>query len=346
MKIVADERVAGLDEAFGRHGTVLKLPGRDIRRSHLQDADALLVRTVTQVDASLLEGTAVRFVGTATIGFDHIDTRFLDAAGIAWTNAPGCNADATAQYTVSMYLLACRRLGRNALQGKYGVVGRGNVGGRLMRLVEALGLDTIACDPPLGSQGVPDLVSMDAILECDAISLHVPLTHSGHWPTIHMMNQEIFSALSTDALLINSSRGDVVNGEALGEWMAQGGTAALDVWPGEPDIDTNLLARSIVATPHVAGYSLDGKNRASAMVYRAFCAQFGYQGLESPPTVDSIKAQPQLRGAALADAILSATPVEKDDASMRGLLDVPYGDRGKFFESLRSGYMLRRDLQL
>lgn len=346
MKIVADERIAALDETFGHHGEITRRRGADISRRDLLVADALLVRTITRVDAALLEGTPVRFVGTATIGFDHLDTAFLDSAGIHWTNAPGCNADATAQYTLAMYLLACRRLELDPCTRKYGIVGRGNVGGRLMQLLAALGIEAIACDPPLEAQGQSGLVPMSDILECGAISLHVPLIREGRWPTYKMMNLRFFRHISTQTLLVNSARGDVIEGDALTAWMASGGAAALDVWPGEPEIDANMLVSSVVATPHVAGYSIDGKNRASAMIYRAFCACFDLAATAGPAVEDRGPGEPRLRGTELADAILSGTPVEQDDASMRRLLDLPDGRRAVAFEALRANYSLRRDLTL
>ena len=345
MNIVADERLAALDTTFARHGTVHTLPGQDIANQHLRDADALIIRTVTRVDRDLLEGTPVRFVGTATIGFDHIDTRFLAEAGIEWANAPGCNADATAQFTLAMYLLACRRLGRDPLTQTFGVIGRGNVGGRLVQLLEALGVSSIACDPPLEMKGVEGLHPLHQVLECQAVSLHVPLSRQGQFPTFEMINQDTFAVMPNRALLINSSRGAVVSGPALKAWMAKGGQAALDVWPGEPDIDATILEGTTVATPHVAGYSLDGKSRASALVYRNFCEHFGLEaegeiGASEPPP------NPRLRGRALADAVTEGIPLDDEDRAMRSLLDLAPGQRADAFHALRSNYPLRKDLVL
>lgn len=345
MKIVADERVAALGETFGRHGAVLRLDGLEIEREHLKGADALLTRTVTRVDRHLLEGTPVRFVGTATIGSDHIDTAYLESQGIRWTAAPGCNADATAQYTLAMYLLACRRLGKAPRTQRFGIVGRGNVGGRLAELLGKLGVETIACDPPLEAQGVQDLYPIEEILGCDAVSLHVPLTGSGRWPTYRMFNTEMFEMLSTESLLINACRGDVVDGAALRHWQSQGGSAALDVWPGEPEIDADILDRSIVASPHIAGYSLDGKYRASAMVYGAFCETFGLEAFAAP-NVQPAAPDMDVHQCDFESALLDACPVERDDAAMRGLLEIPAGQRAEAFHQIRSGYPLRRDLPL
>lgn len=344
MKIVADERIAALGETFARHGELLALPGREISPAHLENADALITRTVTRVDRELLEGTGVKFVGTATIGTDHLDTRYLDAHAIGWASAPGCNADATAQYTLAMFLLACRRLGLDPLAQTYGIVGCGNVGGRLRNLLEALDMHVIACDPPLQDQGTSGFHSMDDILECDAISLHVPLTRTGRWPTHHMFDQATFDRLGTGHLLINACRGDVIDEAPLRRWIESGGHAALDVWPGEPDIAADLVQLATVASPHIAGYSLDGKLRATSMVYRAFCAHFGleHRGDAHPP------AGPRLDTGSLAaqgfdDIVLATCPVERDDRVMRERLGHEAADRTAEFDALRSNYPGRRD---
>lgn len=347
LKVVADERVAALDSTFARHGDLVALGGREIARKHLADADALITRTVTRVDRQLLEGTAVRFVGTATIGTDHIDTAWLDGAGIRWAAAPGCNADATAQFTLAIYLLACRRLGLDPLAQRFGIVGCGNVGGRLRRLLESLGVDVIANDPPLEAQGGAGFRPFEEILACDVISLHVPLTRSGRWPTRRMFDRDVLAALSTDTLLLNASRGDVMDGAALEEWMARGGRAALDVWPGEPHIETGLLEKVAVGTPHIAGYSLDGKYRASATIYRAFCDCFGLEPGPAPePPAHPAPPDLDIRNPSFMDQLLEACPVERDDAAMRTLLDVPSAERAAAFDALRSAYPLRRDLAL
>ena len=347
LKIVADERVAALDSTFGRHGELDMLGGRDIRHDHLIDADALITRTVTWVDRQLLEGTKVRFVGTASIGSDHLDTAWLDGAGIRWTAAPGCNADATAQYTLASYGLACRRLGIDPLAQRFGIVGCGNVGGRLRQLLQSLGIEVIANDPPLGAHGATGFRALDEVLSCDAISLHVPLTRSGRWPTWHLFNRDVFAGLSPNALLINASRGDVVDGAALGDWMARNGRAALDVWPGEPHIDAGILEKAVVATPHIAGYSLDGKYRASAMVYRAFCDCFGLEPEPTPePPARPVPPDLNIRDPSFMKHLLKACPVERDDDAMRTLLAIPPAERAAAFDALRSNYPLRRDLPL
>lgn len=347
MKIVADERVAALNETFGRHGEVFTLPGQEIARRHLGNARALITRTVTQVDRNLLEGTAVGFVGTATIGTDHLDTAWLESAGIAWTAAPGCNADATAQYTLAVYLLACRRIGIDPISQRFGIVGCGNVGGRLRRMLGQLGIPTIACDPPLEAEGKSGFRPLEDILGCNVISLHVPLTRRGRWPTWRMFDHGIFERLSPKTLLINAARGDVIAGQSLANWLDRGGRVALDVWPGEPRIDTGILEKAVVATPHIAGYSLDGKYRASAMVYRAFCDCFGFEaGPSQPAPATPAPTHLDINDRTFMEDLLNACPVARDDAAMRALLDMAPEPREAAFEALRAEYPLRRDLSL
>jgi len=344
LNIVADERIAALDQTFGRHGELVKVDGRRIDHQLLETADALVTRTVTRVDRELLEGTGVRFAATATIGTDHFDIRYLNSAGIRWTSAPGCNADATAQYTLAMFLLSCRRLERDPFSQSYGIIGCGNVGGRLKDLLESLGIVVVACDPPLEAEGVEGFRPMSDVLACDAISLHVPLSHGGRWPTHHMFDQAVFERLSPDSLLINSCRGDVLDGSALASWLAKGGMAALDVWPGEPEIDPALMKLTVVATPHIAGYSLDGKLNATSMVYRDFCEYFGITDLGevSRPTGPSLDIG-ELPRLTVDEVILHVCPVERDDAAMRQRLVCPAKDRVRAYDAMRSHYPARRD---
>ncbi len=344
MKIVADERIAALDESFGRCGDLVSLPGRRITKQHLLDADALLTRTVTRVDRALTEGTTVRFVGTATIGTDHMDTRYLDHQGIRWAAAPGCNADATAQYTLAHFLLACQRLSRNPLSQRFGIVGCGNVGSRLRRLLESLGIEVIACDPPLEARGEPGFSSMEEIYQCDVVSLHVPLTHGGRWPTHHLFNAQSFSRLGPGKLLINACRGDVLEAASLIKWIEGGGHAALDVWPHEPEIDPQLIEMALVATPHIAGYSLDGKLRATSMIFEQFCQTFNLQGYReiTPSEVPELDLQ-ALEYPDLEQVILQVCPVERDDRAMRRRMGISGIDRIREYDALRSHYPERRD---
>ncbi|MEJ8567487.1 4-phosphoerythronate dehydrogenase [Elongatibacter sediminis] len=345
LRIVADANIPGLDTTFAQHGSVTRLNGRNLTSADLRTADILLVRSVTRVDARLLDDTPVRFVASATIGTDHLDRDWLDRNGVTWIHAPGCNADAAAQYSVAMLLLSARRLGFELSQKTLGVVGHGNVGSRVGYLLNALGIESVRIyDPPLAEAGQSEFCSMDEISRCDIISLHVPLTRSGRWPTFHLIDRDFLRRLPAGALLVNSSRGDVVHGEALLRWLRAGkGHAALDVWPGEPRPDPELIRAATVATPHVAGYSLDGKYRGTLCIYAAFREWLG----KDPAAPELLRTLPPRHlpeaTRTAADAILAACPVEQDDAAMRRLTEATATEIGTGFDALRAGYAPRRD---
>ncbi len=348
MQILADNNMSGLEETFGRQGNLVSFDGRSLTRADLGDAEVLLVRSVTTVDASLLRGSQVRFVGTATIGTDHLDTRWLDQAGIAWASAPGCNADAAAQYTLGMLLLAMQRLGKQAADQKVAIVGHGNVGSRLHKLLDSLGVAVLVCDPPLEESGQLQSLTLAEALQADIISLHVPLQRGGAHPTHHMLNSSTLAQMRTGALLINASRGGVVQEGALMDELSAGRLyAALDVWPAEPCVNPVLLAATTVATPHVAGSSVEGKRRGTDMIFAAFMAWRGQSpGLERTGVADDQPAaipQPasgDIRlGAALDDTIIRATHVAQDDARMRSARL----DGAASFDALRRAHAPRHE---
>lgn len=346
MKIVVDQNIRGAESTFGHHGELSFMEGRSIRNQHLRDADVLIVRTTTAVDAALLDGTPVRFVGTTSIGIDHIETDWLDQHGIAWASAPGCNADGTAQYTLAILWLACERLGRPLAERTAGVVGRGNVGSRVQALLAGLGMPVVANDPPLADAGQPDLVPMEEALAQDVVCLHVPLTRTGPYPTFRFIDPPALAQMRPGSLLVNSSRGDVVDGNALLDELRGGRLrAALDVWPGEPRIDADLLRATTVATPHVAGYSDDGKYNGTRMVYAAFCTNFGLE----PRSLAIPGRSPELEirdgQDPVARALDAACFVRRHDAAMRALADLDVMDRALRFDRLRRDYPGRRDFQ-
>ena len=346
MKIVVDQNIPGVDTTFSRHGEIVRVDGRLLQKHQLGQAKALIVRSVTPVNPDLLENTAIEFVGTTTIGTDHMDLAWLEQKGIHWASAPGCNADAAAQYTLSMMVLAGHRLGLRLKDLRVGIVGHGNVGSRVHRLLWAYGVKDIrACDPPLADDGQAGFCDTDEISTCNVISFHVPLTSSGPYATAGMVDDPYLSRLQSGTLLLNASRGKVVEGRSLYEWLRAGrGFAALDVWPGEPNIDPALLDAVTVATPHVAGHSLDGKLRGTEMIYGQFC-KWLKTGQTNPGLVASLSLNPRpaLPGSGLDDAILTACPVSRDDAQLRKLLAVEPQRRPAFFDALRREYPERRD---
>jgi len=326
---------------------MVMMDGRKISNRQLQDTDLLIIRTATRVNAELLTGTPVRFVGTTSIGTDHLDIPWLEQQGIAWANAPGCNADSTAQYTLAMIWLACERLGRDLAKQRVGIVGCGNVGSRVQRLLRTMGAITAANDPPLADAGKPGLVTLEEALDNDIVCLHVPLTREGPYATHRFIGREQFSRMPGGALLVNTARGNVVDGEALLENLVHRRLhAALDVWPGEPLFPAKLLDATTVATPHVAGYSDDGKRAGTRIVYEAYCRWAGLTGA----TIGHDRADgPELTINADEDGIAKALDascfVRLHDDAMRKLAALSLEERAANFDRLRRDYPTRRDFQ-
>ena len=350
IKIIADENIPALDETFGRHGKLQRIDGRNVCRPDLSHADVLLVRSVTRVNADLLRGTNIRFVGSTTIGIDHLDTAWLEANNIAWAHAPGCNADAAAQYTLAMMWLACKRLQKNFRQQTVGIIGRGNVGQRLEHLLQVLDIPVMACDPPLQDLGEANLVSMHEACANNIISLHVPLTHTGKYPSKNLFGPEQLAKLNLGTLLVNAARGGVIEATALQAQLKSGRLhAALDVWPDEPFIAPELLAAVAVATPHVAGYSYEGKQAGTEMIYQAFCSAFACpRGAQ--PTIKTQVVTTDLSPTTSADEgvlslLQSSCPVARDDASLRALCYLSHNGGLIQFDGLRTSYPQRHEFR-
>ncbi|XOZ34064.1 4-phosphoerythronate dehydrogenase [Halomonadaceae bacterium KBTZ08] len=346
LRIVADENIPALTRCFGDFGDVRTLAGRAIRQSDLLEADILLVRSVTRVDQSLLAGTPVRWVGTATIGTDHLDTEWLERAGIGWSSAPGCNAEAVADYVLAVLALAAREQERCLLDGSVGIVGFGNVGSRVHRRLRALGVDTRVTDPPLADKGVAGLASIDEVLACDRIALHAPLVRTGRWPTEHLLDASAIQALSGDQVLVSAGRGAVVDNAALLTRLeaSDGGPwTALDVWEGEPLIDPRLAARARIATPHIAGYSLEGKLRGSVMLARALCE---WLGVGAAPSLESLVPEATKLAPLETDleaTLLSAYDPRRDARQLQAELAGAPAERASAFDRLRKEYPVRRE---
>lgn len=288
MKIVVDDKIPYIQEKLRLLADeVIALPGAEISPSHVRDADALIVRTRTLCNEHLLKGSQVQFIATATIGFDHIDTDYLQQAGIQWTNCPGCNSGSVAQYVECSLLLLQQLKGVDLQSNTIGIVGCGHVGSKVKAVAERLGLRILVCDPPLACA---DFVSMEVIeREADIITFHVPLTKSGPYATWHMADVAFFHRLARKPFIINTSRGEVVDGDALLSALSDGKVrdAVLDVWEHEPQLDLRLLQRVFIGTPHIAGYSADGKVNADNMVIDALCRHFHLQHPEliTPPSL-------------------------------------------------------------
>ncbi|MFV3093172.1 4-phosphoerythronate dehydrogenase PdxB [Pseudomonas sp. GW6] len=350
MHIVADENIPLLDEFFAAFGSIRRLPGRAITAADVRDADLLLVRSVTQVNRALLEGSRVRFVGTCTIGTDHLDLDCFAAAGIAWSSAPGCNARGVVDYVLGSVLTLAEREGVDPAARVYGVVGAGQVGGRLVTLLQGLGWHVRVCDPPRQAAEGGDFVSLEQIIdECDVISLHTPLDAS----TRHLFDAARLATLGPGTWLINASRGAVVDNAALRSLLPQRPDlkAVLDVWEGEPQADVELAALCQLATPHIAGYSLDGKLRGTAQIYQACCRALGVA--EQVSLVDLLPApwlsELSIDGSAdpawaLASICRAVYDPRRDDSDFRRSLVGDADTRRAGFDRLRKHYPMRREI--
>lgn len=337
MKIVADQNMLMVDHFFGDFGPITYVPGRSLCAADIADADVLLVRSVTQVDQALLENASVSFVGSATIGTDHIDRDYLARRGIAFAYAPGCNADAVVQYDLSVL----SRLRPNWLESTVGIVGCGNVGGRLYRALTSLGVSCAVYDPFLNADSGFNLVEFDSVLNSDIICVHTPLTTSGPHPTKHLFSAEVLAKIDPRSLLLNAGRGGVIDNAALLALLEGGSSLSvvLDVWEGEPAISLALMHRLLLATPHIAGYSVEGKARGTEMLAEAFkgLAKSDANRLaEQAKTLSSVPAE------TLGELILASYDVAQDDQRMRAAL-VGSSDIGQTFDLLRKQYPERHE---
>ncbi|WP_312243984.1 4-phosphoerythronate dehydrogenase PdxB [Stutzerimonas nitrititolerans] len=338
MHILADENIPLAEAFFSEHGEIRRMHGRTINRAALGDSEVLLVRSVTRVDRELLEGSRVRFVGTCTIGTDHLDLDYFEEAGIAWASAPGCNARGVVDYVLGSLLALAEGEGVELADRRYGVVGAGEVGGRLVEVLRGLGWNVRVCDPPRQARETGEFVGLDEIIEeCDVISLHTPLILEGEHATFHLLDQARLERLRPGAWLINASRGAVVDNAALREQLAQRPDiqAVLDVWEDEPQVDVALAELCWIATPHIAGYSLDGKLRGTAQIYQAFCAS---RGLEPKVELNELMPETPLRGLSFAD---TASPEDMLATICRAVYD-PRQDDAAFRRSLAGDDELRR----
>jgi len=346
MRIVADDKIPYLKGILEPFAQVRYLPGARIGHSDVQDADALITRTRTRCNADLLEGTRVRFIASATIGFDHIDTEYCAQRQITWTNAAGCNAGSVNQW-VAAALAALARRSRFTLEGRtLGIVGGGHVGSRVESLAQAMGMQFLRNDPPrMRAEGAAGFVSLEQVLaEADIITLHVPLSLDGPDQTLRLVDRNRIARMKPGAILLNSSRGEVVDSTALKDALGSGMLrAALDVWENEPEIDVALLDRVTLATPHIAGYSADGKANGTAMSVQAVSRCFGFgldewypAGIPEPQCpILEIDCQNKTREEVLAEAIQATYDIGADDDRLRRSVET--------FEAQRGNYPVRRE---
>tara|TARA_B110000285_G_scaffold52549_1_gene59791 strand:- start:2643 stop:3776 length:1134 start_codon:yes stop_codon:yes gene_type:complete len=344
INLVADDTILLLDELFGDLAKITRVNGRSINSKQVANADALVLRSTAKVTPALLKGSKVQFVGTCTIGTDHLATDYMDANSIVWRNAPGCNAAGVADYVIACLNHAWQTLGIDPSQQTIGIVGAGNVGGQLAQRLQKAGFNLLQCDPPKADGGHQGYVELDELLaRCQIVCLHTPLTKTGAHATDNLLHEQRIKNLAKGTVLISAGRGEVVDQQALLERQKthQDLHLFMDVWHQEPNIDKSLFDYCHCVTPHIAGHSLEGKVRGTYMIYEDFCKHFG---LPSKHNLDDLIPKPdlsmlQLNPTAEAKQVLALAcgnvyPLMQDNARMREDND---------FDWLRKNYPVRRE---
>ncbi len=346
MKIVADQKIPFLKGVLEPFADVAYLPGGQITAKDVRNADAIIIRTRTACNTELLKSSSVKMIASATIGFDHIDVSYLKSRGIKWTNAPGCNASSVAQYIASVLVNLASQHQFQLRNLTLGVVGAGNVGAKVAQVGSALGMRVLLNDPPRGDkEGTAEFVALPQLLtEADVITFHVPLQKNGKYPTFHLADAALFSEMKTSALLINSSRGAVCDNMALKDALRdrQIKGAVLDVWEKEPDLDRELLNLVDLGTPHIAGYSLDGKANGTAMSVNAVATAFNVPLQNWYPRDIPLPASPHIQ------LNLGDSPEQQVRAAINASYDIRQDSKRlngypELFESQRENYPLRRE---
>lgn len=353
MKIVADANIPFINEAFSSLGTVKTVNGREISPHTVHDADILLIRSVTTVDETLLKNSPVKFIGTATIGTDHVDLDYLESRRIGFASAPGSNAISAAEYVVSSLLALAENRKFHLSEKTVGIVGCGNVGSNVLNRLQALGMQCSVYDPPRARQfNDREYVSWQDVIQADIVTAHVPLTFTGDCPTYQMFDQSFFQQLKSDAIFVNTARGKAVDESALMSVLKEREDLCLvlDVWQTEPNINIELLNRTSIATSHIAGYSLDGKVRGTQMIYAAACKFFDSQPSWSIPVLPFANAytamqfnDDQTDDDVIRQSVFNAYDVWQDDARLRSITEVDPHRRGEYFDGLRKNYPIRRE---
>ena len=357
MKIICAETVLLGNEALSHAGKTVIIPDREITRNDLLDADALIVRSKTNINRELLRDTPVKFVGTATAGTDHIDAAYLEQRGIYWCGSPGCNANSVSEYLVAALLTLGRRHGFDLSGKTIGVIGCGNVGSRVVKKCEALGMNVLRNDPPLAATSTdPDFLPLETVLaESDIVTLHVPLVKDGPWPTARMADYRFFEQLKPGALFINAARGSICDYDALLDAKAAGAVSRMvvDVWSPEPAFRTDVLKMADLASPHIAGHSYEGKLNGTIACYNELCNFFEIQktwdiaaSLPEPevPTLE-IDCTGRDDEEVLHEIISKIYDIETDDRFIREAGVPDEIDRARNFDALRKAYRTRREFK-
>tara|TARA_R110000782_G_scaffold158433_8_gene250569 strand:+ start:2326 stop:3471 length:1146 start_codon:yes stop_codon:yes gene_type:complete len=348
LSIVADQQILLAEETFSKFGKVELVDGRSIDETAVKNSDVLLVRSVTQVGESLLKDSSISFVGSATSGIDHIDIDYLKKSNISFVHAPGSNARSVAEYVLSSLLATAEFNDFDLAKKTVGIIGCGQVGSRVKSFLESLGVQCLLNDPPLAEQGsTGSYVDLEQVLEADIITLHVPLTAEGQYPTRKLVDESFLARLKSDVVLVNTSRGEVIDEAALLSFKEArpGATLILDVWCNEPEININLLQETFIGTPHIAGYSYDGKLKATNIIAAALLTQ----------TKNNLSTTNDLTPEFMADiieydddtavqlAVMQTYDVRSDAIALRELVTMVNEDRAVYFDSLRKNYPIRRE---
>lgn len=352
MRIVADENMALVQAFFSDLGQLSCYSGRQLSNEQVKDADVLLVRSVTEVNANLLTNSRVRFVGSATIGADHLDKEWLDSQNITMTTAPACNARSVVEYILTAIAAVSARLQIDPSAKVLGIVGLGNVGFLLASVAQSLGIKVLGYDPFILRPTVQQCSFEELVASADIVSLHTPLTRQGEYPTYHLFNKVTLSLLKPNCILLNTGRGAVIDNQALLDFVENHpkhlAAIVLDVWEGEPLINARLIPHVMLVTPHIAGYSLEGRTRGTEQVYQALC-----QFLAQPPQhqlMDFLPVNSSVITALpnenlwlmLSKVLQAAYPIFNDDQQLRATMQLPETERALAFDLLRKHYWPRR----
>ncbi len=347
LSIVADENIPGIAAMFAEFGAVQQVDGRSLIPEDLQGVDVLLVRSVTQVTQQLLAQSQVKFVGSATIGTDHIDTQYLAANNIAFSSAPGCNADAVVEYDLCCLTQLLDLSNRQLKDQTVAIIGVGNVGRKVADRLTRVGVKKILLNDPPRAKLEPGFVSLEECLSsADIVLLHTPLLSTGLWPTKHLLNKTNLKLLKKDAILLNAGRGPVIKGTDLCQFLAMRSDikVVLDVWEAEPVVDQTLANLVAIATPHIAGYSLEGKIRGTYMLKIALAKWLGLETTEAFCQYLPKSAIESVEIAATADPLsimrLLYDPFI-DDRALRATLG--FDSQAGAFDVLRKNYRIRRE---
>lgn len=351
LHILADQNMRAVAAYFGAMGKVSLIDGRKLVANDLADVDVLLVRSVTQVNERLLAGSHLKFVGTATSGFDHIDTEYLTHNRIGFAHAPGSNANSVVEYVLAAISQTGDKLEQLLAGSPLGIIGYGNIGRALTKRCSALGITVRVYDPWLDVKDIENPVTLSEVLSCQVISIHAELTHSQPWPSYHLLTASHLADLGRNTLLINAGRGELIDSDALLKLQkgGSGPTTVLDVWEGEPAISSELLDRASIGTPHIAGYSLDGKILATRMLRTALAQYLEIDNThpqENEVLADTLIVPSKLRAAGLIRwAVNARYNILEDDTALRSKTTAnDSAARAGGFDELRKSYRARREL--